>query len=188
MWQHKQDLRLVTTSSVHSNKSAKKVTNRQKQRKARIQIRFTLYFLGAKESHFVYRPVKALKTGSRKCLYLIFYRAYSIRVPFRKNGPSIFRLESQLTERLAGANPITLSPYNMGATWAITFQMAPLKSSKFSFMGEALSVYFSGVIPPEVPVPDSKRYKWKEPLRSTEPPALLLGGKRRAKESSSTTG
>ena len=80
------------------------------------QIRFTLYFLGAKESHFVYRPVKALKTGSRKCLYLIFYGAYSIRVPFRKNGPSIFRLESQLTERLVGANPITLSPYNMGAT------------------------------------------------------------------------
>jgi len=29
-----------------------------KQRKVRVRMRFTLYFLGVKESHFVYRPVK----------------------------------------------------------------------------------------------------------------------------------
>ena len=29
----------------------------RKQRKVRVRMRFTLYFLGVKESHFVYRPV-----------------------------------------------------------------------------------------------------------------------------------
>jgi len=32
----------------------------QKQRKVRIRMMFTLYFLGVKESHFVYRPIKVL--------------------------------------------------------------------------------------------------------------------------------
>ena len=30
----------------------------RKQRKVSVRMRFTLYFLGVKESHFVYRPVK----------------------------------------------------------------------------------------------------------------------------------
>ena len=30
----------------------------QKQRKVSVQMRFTLYFLGVRESHFVYRSVK----------------------------------------------------------------------------------------------------------------------------------